>query len=132
MHTPPKSLLTALTYLRALLASKDPAHWEKLKCSIKTTSLWDLPIAPRWRHILNEDWTTIPDTPSPLTLDRATRQHSIKSALSLPPSVPTEKNVVQTTNLTERKKEIPYMEGILRASGPLWVCSPIWEWGYLL
>ena len=32
----------------------------------------------------------------------------------------------------KEKKEIPYMEGILRASGPLWVCSSIWECGYLL
>jgi hypothetical protein len=64
--TPPsKFLLTALTDVRALLASKNPAHWEKLKRNIKTTTLWDLPIAPRWRDILNEDWTTIPDTPSP-------------------------------------------------------------------
>ena len=31
-----------------------------------------------------------------------------------------------------RKKEIPYMKGLLRASGPLWVCNPIWEGGYLV
>ena len=42
---PPKSLLTALTYLRAPLASKDPAHWDKMKRTINTTPLWDLPIA---------------------------------------------------------------------------------------
>ena len=81
------------------MASKDPAHWEKMKRTIKTTPLWDLPIAQRWRHILEEDWTTIPDTPSPLTLDRATRQHSIKSAISIPPRDTTETNAVQTTKL---------------------------------
>mgnify|MGYP006219193183 CR=1 FL=1 len=28
-----------------------------MKRTIKTTPLWDLPIAMRWRHILDEDWT---------------------------------------------------------------------------
>ena len=74
MRTPlPQTQLAALTYLRALLAYTDPAHYKKLKRSIKTIPLWDLPMAPRWRLILNEDWTTNPNTPSPLTLDRATR-----------------------------------------------------------
>jgi hypothetical protein len=44
----PQTLLAALTYLRALLASTDPTHWEKLKRSIKTAPLWVLPIAPIW------------------------------------------------------------------------------------
>jgi hypothetical protein len=47
--------LAALTYLRALLSSTDPAQGIKLKRGIKTTPLWDLPIAPRWRQILDED-----------------------------------------------------------------------------
>ena len=56
LRTPlPHTLLAALTYLRVLLASTDPAHWEKLKRSIKTAPLWDLPIAPRWRRILHEN-----------------------------------------------------------------------------
>jgi hypothetical protein len=81
----PQTLLAALTYLRALLASTDPSHSKKLKRSIKTIPLWDLPNAPRWRLIQNEDCTTIPDIPSPLTLDRATRQHSIQSVLTRHP-----------------------------------------------
>ena len=100
MRTPlPQTLLAALTYLRALLASKDPVHWEKLNRSIKTTPLWDLTIAPKWRLILKEDWTTLPNTPSPLTLDRATRQHSIKSALIRHPGDP-EGNAAQILQLT--------------------------------
>jgi hypothetical protein len=102
LRTPlPQTFQAALTYLfRALSASTDPAHWDKLKRSIKITPLWDLPIAPRWRLILNEDCTTIPDTPSSLALDRATRQHSIKSALTRHPRDTTEKNAVQIPKLT--------------------------------
>jgi hypothetical protein len=40
LHTPlPQTLLAALTYLRAHLASTDPPHWENLKRSIKTAPL---------------------------------------------------------------------------------------------
>ncbi len=52
------------------------------------------------RHILNEDWTTIPDTPSALALDRATRQHSIKSVLTLPPRDTAWTNAVLLPKLT--------------------------------
>jgi len=96
----PHTLLAALAYLLALLASTDPTHCDNLKRSINTIQLWDLPIAPRWRLILNEDWTTIPETPSPLTLDRATRQHSIKSALTRHPRDPTKGKAVPTSKIT--------------------------------
>ena len=75
---------------RMLLSSTDPAQWAKLKRNIMTTPLWDLPIAPRWRQILEEGWTTIPATPSPLTLAQATRQQSIMSARTRLPRDPTE------------------------------------------
>ena len=48
-------LLAALTDLRAVLPSTDSAHWGKLKRHIMTTPLWDIPIAPKWRQILEED-----------------------------------------------------------------------------
>jgi len=40
-------------------------------------------------------------------------------------------------HLPERKKEIPYKEGMLRVLGPQWICNPIWEgcessWGELI
>jgi len=76
----PQPLSTAPTNLRALLFSKDIEQWAKLKLKISTSPLYDLPIAPRWRHILEADWSLRPDTPSPLALDRATLQHSLKSA----------------------------------------------------
>ena len=56
MRTPfPQPILAALTYLRALLSSTDPTHSAQLKRNIMTTPLWDLPIATRWRQILEED-----------------------------------------------------------------------------
>jgi len=76
----PKSLLAARTYLCALLSSRDAKHWMKLKGNIDSTHIFDLPIASRWRQILEEDWALLPDTPSPLTLDKATLHHSIRSA----------------------------------------------------
>ncbi len=76
-----------------------PGSLDKLKRSINTIPLWDLPITPRWRLILNEDWTTILDTPAPLTLDKATRQHSIKSGLTRHPRDPTEGNAVPISKL---------------------------------
>jgi hypothetical protein len=84
----PQPLRAVLTYLRALFSSTNPDQWDKLKRDIKSTPLWDLPIAQRWRQILEEDWTTIPITPSPLALDRATRQQSITSALTGKPHTP--------------------------------------------
>ena len=101
MRTPfPQTLLAALTYLRALLASTYPSHWARLKRSTKTTPLWDLSIAPRWRQILNEEWTSIPHTPSPMTLDRATQQHSLQSALARHPRDLIEGKAVHPPKLT--------------------------------
>jgi len=83
MRTPlPRSLQAALTYLRALLSSTNPEHWAKIIRDINSTPLWDLPIAQRWKQILAEDGTFIPNTFSPLALDRATRQQSITSAFN--------------------------------------------------
>ena len=80
MRTPlTQPLQEALTYLRALLSSRDPEHWVKLKRSLGATPLWDLPIAPRWRLLLEAVWADLPATPTPLALAKATRQHSIKS-----------------------------------------------------
>jgi hypothetical protein len=73
MRTPlPQPLLAALTYLRALLASANPDNWAKLKKGMRSSPLWDLPIAPRWRRIFEEDWSAFPNTPSSLALDMAT------------------------------------------------------------
>jgi hypothetical protein len=83
MRTPlPQSLLASLTYLRALLASAYPDNWAKLKKGIRSTPLWDLSIAPRWKWILEEDWSAIPITPFPIVLDMATLQHSLASELA--------------------------------------------------
>jgi hypothetical protein len=81
----PQPLRKALTYLCGLLASTDPAQWTKLRQRIKAAPLWDLPIAPRWRLLLREPWANRPPTPSPLAMDRSTRQNSIQSALAMPP-----------------------------------------------
>ena len=76
----PQPLTAALIYLRAILSSTDTAQWKKLKLKRKSLSLWDLPIAPRSRHILEDDGVIIPDTTSLLVLDTATLQHSRTSA----------------------------------------------------
>jgi hypothetical protein len=87
MRSPlPHTLRDALTYLRALLSSRDTDHWTKLKRGLATTPLWDLPIAPRWRLLMAEDWADIPDAPSPMALARATLQHSIRSHNERPPT----------------------------------------------
>ena len=89
MRTPiPQPLASALTYLRALLASTDPDTWTRLKQSIKKIPLWDRPIAPRWRTLFADDWTAIPATPSPQALAQATRQHSIRSAFTRLENIP--------------------------------------------
>jgi len=76
----PQPLITALTYLRALLSSTDHEHYAKLRREINTSPLWDLSIAPRWRSMLEDDWSLLPDTPSLLALDSVTLQHSLTSA----------------------------------------------------
>jgi len=101
MQTPfPQPLLAALTYQRAPLSSTDPTQWEKLKRGIKTTPLWDLPTAPKWKQILDADWTIIPDTPSPLAMDRATRQQLITSALIRHPRDPIDGHAGHPPKLT--------------------------------
>ena len=97
----PQPLRTALTYLRALLSSsRTPEHWDKLKQDINSTTLWDLPIAQRWRQILEEDWTSIPSTPSPMALDRATRQQSIISTFNGTTRTPNEGHMAQPAKIT--------------------------------
>ena len=76
----PQPLTTALTYLGALLTSTDHMHWAELKRKINTSPLWDLPIAPRWWNMLKDDWSLLPNTPSPLALDKATLVYSLTSA----------------------------------------------------
>jgi hypothetical protein len=88
----PHTLKTALTYLRALLSSKDPKHWDELKRGITSTPLWDLPIAQRWAQLLADNWTSIPNISSPMALDRATRQQSVKCELTGTPRNPMRDN----------------------------------------
>jgi hypothetical protein len=96
----PQPLRTALTYLRALLSSRTPKHWDKLKRDINSTPPWDLPIAQRWRQILEEEWTSIPNTPPPIALDRATRHQSITSAFNGTTRTPNERHKVQPAEIT--------------------------------
>ena len=76
----PHPLTKALTYLRALMFSTDHGQWAKLKLKITTSPLGDLPITPRWRHILEDYWLLLPVTQFPLSLNTATLQRSIKSS----------------------------------------------------
>jgi hypothetical protein len=75
-------LTQALQYLRILLSSKNQAHWSSLRGKLAMPQRLAYSIAPRWRSILNPDWLSLLDRPSPLALDRATKQLSIESALS--------------------------------------------------
>ncbi len=83
-----------------MLSSTTPDHLDRLKRGINSTPLWDLPIAHRWRLILEEDWTTILTTPSPLTLDRTTRQQSITSAFNGTSRAPNEGHTAQAAKIT--------------------------------
>ena len=68
----PQPLTTAITYLPALLSSTNHEQWAKLRRKINISPLWDLHIAPRWRNMLENVWALLPNTLSPLALDRAT------------------------------------------------------------
>jgi hypothetical protein len=78
----PEVLTNALQYLRILLSSTDQAQWTSLRRKLALSHRPTYSIAPRWRSILNPDWESLPDRPSPMALDRATKQLSIESALS--------------------------------------------------
>ena len=73
----PEALTHALKYLRAPLSSKDPAHWLSLCQKLTRPHELDYPIAPRWRTMMDPDWDFLPDRPSPLAVERATKQLSI-------------------------------------------------------
>jgi len=77
-----ESLTQALKYLRVILSSTDPAHWQSLCQRLTWPQGLDYSIAPRWRTILNPDWDSLPERPSPLVVDRATKQLSIERSLS--------------------------------------------------
>jgi hypothetical protein len=82
----PQRLAHTLKYLRALLSSKSLEEWRRLKPKISGLEALDLSIAPRWRNIFASAWGTLPDRPSPHAISMATRQPTIKEALSnIPP-----------------------------------------------
>jgi hypothetical protein len=79
----PKALPQALKYLRTLLSSTvtDPDHWLSLCHKLTWPQGLEYSIAPRWRTMMDPDWGSLPDRPSPLAVDRATKQLSIERAL---------------------------------------------------
>ena len=70
----PKALTQALKYLIVLLSSKDPACWLSLCQKLIWSQGLDYPIAPRWQTMMDPDWGSLPDRPSPLAVERATKQ----------------------------------------------------------
>jgi len=64
----PEALTQALKYLRVLLSSKDPAHWLSLCQKLTWPQGLDYSIAPRWRTMMDPDWSSLPDRPSPLAV----------------------------------------------------------------
>jgi len=78
----PKALTLALKYIQALLSSKYTAHWQSLCLQLTLPQGLDYQIAPRWRTMLDPDWGSLPDKPSPLAVDRASSQLSIARTLS--------------------------------------------------
>ena len=77
-----EALTQALKYLKVLLSSKDPAHWLSLCQKLTWPQGLDYSIAPRWRTMMDPDRGSLPDRPSPLALDRATKQLSIERSLA--------------------------------------------------
>ena len=84
----PQALIRALNYLKVLLPSKDTVSWRRLKSIILALKDLDLPIAPRWRRILDPDWDTLPANPCPLIVARASRQPTIVEAFRHTPPPP--------------------------------------------
>ena len=76
----PQNSVHAPKYLRAMLVSKSTALWHILMSKVTKPSGWDYPIAYRLRSILEIDWGTIPDKPSPLVVDAASKELSIQRA----------------------------------------------------
>ena len=77
-----KALTRALDYLRILLSSKDHTH-----CLSPCQKLIDphgskYSIASRCITLMGQDWGSLPNRPSPLAKDNATKQLSIESSLS--------------------------------------------------
>ena len=77
----PAALTRALQYLRILLSSTDHAQWSSIRHKLALQKRLAYSVAPRWRAILNPDWDSLLERPSPLALERATKQLSIESAL---------------------------------------------------
>jgi hypothetical protein len=65
-----------------LLSSKDPTHWLALCQKLTEPQGPAYSIAPRWRTLMGQDWSSLLDRPSPLAVDIATKQLYIESSLS--------------------------------------------------
>ncbi len=78
----PAALTHALQYLRIFLSSTDHAQWSSMRHKLALPQRLAYSVAPRWRSILNPDGDSLLERPSPLALERATKQLSIESALS--------------------------------------------------
>ncbi len=78
----PETLIRALAYLRILLSNRDRTQWLSLCKKLTEPHGPDYSIAPRWRNLMGLDWGSLPDRPSPLAVDNATKPLSIESSLS--------------------------------------------------
>jgi hypothetical protein len=74
-------LTQALAYLRVILSSKDPTRCLSLCQKLTDPQRPDYSIAHRWRTVMGQDWDSLPERPTPLVVDRATKQHSIERSL---------------------------------------------------
>ena len=72
------------THSRPQLSSTDVANWWRLFNKISTPEVVASRIAPRWRNMMELDWGSLPDKPSPLRVERASRQRSVEGALLHP------------------------------------------------
>jgi hypothetical protein len=93
------ALTRALIYLRVLLFSKEPAHWLSLCQKLTWPQGLDYLIAPYWRALMDPKWGSLLDRPSPLALDRATKQLSIERSLSQHDAAHTDANGTQRTRV---------------------------------
>ena len=57
-------------------------HWLLLRQTLTEPHVLEYSIAPRWRNLMGQDWSSLPDRPSPLAVDNASKQLSIESSLS--------------------------------------------------
>jgi hypothetical protein len=96
----PVTLIHALTYLSSTLTSTSMTHWRTLRSKVTKPTCLDKLIAQRWKSILDADWGSIHDKPSPVVVDAASKLLSIQRAIARASQVHTQRGPPHPTRIT--------------------------------